>query len=121
MLMVDVAVETPWSAASAGQSAVDIAKRALQVAKLSGYDVVILDTAGRTTLDEQMMSEAAQIAQIAGVPMRHEPDLGELNHDYLFSVIDEIGFDGWIGCEYNPADATAGGTSRGLSWARGYL
>ena len=49
----------------AGQSAVDIAKRALQVAKLSGYDVVILDTAGRTTLDEQMMSEAAQIAQIA--------------------------------------------------------
>jgi signal recognition particle subunit SRP54 len=49
----------------AGQSAVDIARRALQVAKLSAYDVVILDTAGRTTLDEQMMAEAAQIAQIA--------------------------------------------------------
>ena len=49
----------------AGQSAVDIARRALQAAKLSGYDVLILDTAGRTTLDEQMMSEAAQIAQIA--------------------------------------------------------
>ncbi|MDO9222628.1 MAG: signal recognition particle protein, partial [Caulobacter sp.] len=49
----------------AGQSAVDIAKRAMQAAKLSGYDVLILDTAGRTTLDEQMMSEAAQIAQIA--------------------------------------------------------
>ncbi len=49
----------------AGQSAVDIARRALQAAKLSGYDVVILDTAGRTTLDEQMMAEAAQIAQIA--------------------------------------------------------
>ena len=49
----------------AGQSAVDIARRAMQAAKLSGYDVLILDTAGRTTLDEQMMSEAAQIAQIA--------------------------------------------------------
>lgn len=49
----------------AGQSAVEIARRAMQVAKLSGYDVVILDTAGRTTLDEQMMAEAAQIAQIA--------------------------------------------------------
>jgi len=49
----------------AGQSAVDIARRAVQAAKLSGYDVLILDTAGRTTLDEQMMSEAAQIAQIA--------------------------------------------------------
>jgi len=49
----------------AGQGATDIARRALQVAKLSAYDVVILDTAGRTTLDEQMMAEAAQIAQIA--------------------------------------------------------
>ena len=49
----------------AGQSAVDIARRAVQAAKLSGYDVLILDTAGRTTLDEQMMAEAAQIAQIA--------------------------------------------------------
>ena len=48
----------------AGQSAVEIARRALQAAKLSGYDVLILDTAGRTTLDEQMMSEAAQIARI---------------------------------------------------------
>ncbi len=50
--------------------------------------------------------------QIAGVPMRHEPDLGELNHDYLFSVIDELGFDGWIGCEYRPK----GSTSAGLGW-----
>ena len=49
----------------AGQTAPDIAKRAISAAKLSGYDVLILDTAGRTTLDEAMMSEAAQIAQIA--------------------------------------------------------
>ena len=49
----------------AGQSAPDIAKRALTAAKLGGYDVLILDTAGRTTLDEAMMSEAAEIARIA--------------------------------------------------------
>lgn len=49
----------------AGQSAPDIARRALSAAKLGGYDVVILDTAGRTTLDEAMMSEAAEIARIA--------------------------------------------------------
>lgn len=49
----------------AGQAAPDIARRALQSAKLQGYDVVILDTAGRTTLDEAMMSEAAEIAKIA--------------------------------------------------------
>src|SRR5918998_5844338 len=49
----------------AGQSAPDIAKRALNAARLGGYDVVILDTAGRTTLDEAMMSEAAEIASIS--------------------------------------------------------
>src|SRR4051794_7934750 len=48
-----------------GQAAPDIARRALQSAKLQGYDVVILDTAGRTTLDEAMMSEAAEIARIS--------------------------------------------------------
>ncbi len=48
-----------------GQLPVDIAKRALQAAKLGGYDVLILDTAGRTTLDEQMMGEAAEVAKVA--------------------------------------------------------
>ncbi|MFN3512245.1 MAG: signal recognition particle protein [Phenylobacterium sp.] len=49
----------------AGQAAPDIAKRALSAAKLQGYDVLILDTAGRTTLDEAMMAEAAEIARIS--------------------------------------------------------
>ncbi len=49
----------------AGQAARDIARRALSAAKLGGYDVLILDTAGRTTLDEAMMAEAAEIARIA--------------------------------------------------------
>jgi len=61
--------------------------------------------------------------QIAGVPQRHEPDLGELNHPYLFSVIDEVsaacGWRGWVGCEYRPArGAQPGGTSQGLGWLR---
>ncbi len=49
----------------AGQSAPDIARRAMSAAKLQGYDVLILDTAGRTTIDEAMMAEAAEIARIA--------------------------------------------------------
>jgi len=49
----------------AGQAAPDIARRALSAAKLGGYDVLFLDTAGRTTLDEGMMAEAAEIARIA--------------------------------------------------------
>lgn len=62
--------------------------------------------------------------QIAGVPQRHEPDVGELNYPYLFSVIDEVsaacGWDGWVGCEYRPArGAEPGGTSAGLGWMRG--
>jgi len=49
----------------AGQSPQEIAKRALQTARSGGHDVLILDTAGRTTIDEEMMDEAASIAQIA--------------------------------------------------------
>ena len=48
-----------------GQSPAEIARRALQAAKLGGYDVLFLDTAGRTSIDEQMMAEASEIAKIA--------------------------------------------------------
>src|SRR5712671_4722197 len=48
-----------------GQSPVQIASRAVQAAKLGGYDVVLLDTAGRTTLDEAMMTEAAEVKRVA--------------------------------------------------------
>ena len=49
----------------AGQAAPDIARRAMQAARLQGYDVLILDTAGRTTIDEAMMAEVAEIAKIS--------------------------------------------------------
>jgi 2-dehydrotetronate isomerase len=54
--------------------------------------------------------------QVAGVPDRHEPDQGELNYPYLFQLIDELGYSGWIGCEYRPR----GQTSAGLTWLRPY-
>lgn len=49
----------------AGQSAVEIARRALTAARLGGYDVVILDTAGRVTVDEGLMDEAAEVKRVA--------------------------------------------------------
>ena len=52
--------------------------------------------------------------QIAGVPDRHEPDAGELNIAHLFAVLDGLGYDGWVGCEYRPA----GRTEDGLGWFR---
>jgi hydroxypyruvate isomerase len=50
--------------------------------------------------------------QIAGVPERHEPDEGELNYPYLFRLLDELGYAGWVGCEYRPR----GRTEDGLGW-----
>lgn len=49
----------------AGQQPAEITRRAIGAAKLGGHDVLILDTAGRTSIDEQMMLEAAEIAKIA--------------------------------------------------------
>jgi len=54
--------------------------------------------------------------QIAGVPERHEPDRGEVNHPYLFDLIDSLGYTGHIGCEYRPK----AGTSAGLGWFQPY-
>src|SRR5438067_269572 len=48
-----------------GQHPAQIAQRALQAARLGGFDVVLLDTAGRTTLDEAMMTEAAEVKRAA--------------------------------------------------------
>ena len=48
-----------------GQTPVQIANRAVQAARLGGYDVVMLDTAGRITLDEAMMAEAAEVRRAA--------------------------------------------------------
>ena len=50
--------------------------------------------------------------QVDSVPKRNHPDSGEVNYPYLFRVIDEIGYDGWVGCEYRPA----GKTTDGLAW-----
>jgi len=55
--------------------------------------------------------------QIADNPGRNEPGTGEINYPFLFRHIDQIGYDGWIGCEYKPAATTVAG----LGWAAAYL
>jgi hydroxypyruvate isomerase len=55
--------------------------------------------------------------QIASVPLRQEPDRGELNIHYLLDWIDALDYQGLIGCEYRPA----AGTELGLAWASRYL
>jgi hydroxypyruvate isomerase len=50
--------------------------------------------------------------QIADVPARNEPGTGEIGWSYVFRRIDELGYQGWVGCEYRPA----GETTAGLTW-----
>ena len=57
-----------------------------------------------------------QHVQIAGVPGRHEPDVGEINYPFIFDLLDELGYQGWIGCEYRPRTTTL----VGLGWAAAY-
>jgi len=52
--------------------------------------------------------------QVAGCPERNEPDTGEVRYEYLFRLLDELGYQGWVGCEYRPAVTT----KDGLGWMR---
>jgi hydroxypyruvate isomerase len=128
-----------WAAARAAPAAVDVLIEPINTRDIPGYLLNRQDDAhavvaevGAPNLKVQMDLYHCQIVegdvatklraylpggrvghlQIAGVPDRHEPDRGELNYRFLFEVIDELDYPGWIGCEYRPAAAT----SSGLGW-----
>ena len=50
--------------------------------------------------------------QISDNPGRHEPGTGEINHDWIFDLVDRSGYGGWVGAEYTPARTT----QEGLAW-----
>lgn len=54
--------------------------------------------------------------QIADNPGRHEPGTGEINYPFLFRWLDDIGYAGWVGCEYRPR----GTTGESLDWFERY-
>jgi len=70
------------------------------------------DLAERT---KRLMPRVSHV-QIAGTPGRHEPDIGEVNYPFLYDLLDELGYAGWVGCEYRPKGATLAG----LGWAKKY-
>jgi hydroxypyruvate isomerase len=80
--------------------------------QLDLYHCQIVEGDLTTTLRRDLPTGRVAHLQIAGVPDRHEPDAGELNLRHLMSVVDELDYDGWIGCEYFPK----AGTSEGLGW-----
>jgi hydroxypyruvate isomerase len=52
--------------------------------------------------------------QLADNPGRHEPGTGEINYDYLLKLTAELGYEGWIGCEYEPS----GKSEESLGWMK---
>ena len=55
--------------------------------------------------------------QIADNPGRNEPGTGQINHAFLFDLLDKAGYQGYVGAEYKPR----GTTDEGLAWAKPYL
>jgi hydroxypyruvate isomerase len=90
------------------------------------YHCQIMEGDVATKLRRYVPSGRVGHIQVAGVPERHEPDLGELNYAYLFELIDALsltcGWQGYVGCEYRPRLGTApGATAAGLGWLRQWL
>ena len=130
-----------WAAAQAASAGIDVLIEPINPRDAPGYFLSrqdkahrIVQTIGAANLKVQMDLYHCQIVegdlaaklreylpsgrvghlQIAGVPERQEPDVGELNYPYLFEVIDTLGWEGFVGCEYRPR----AGTSAGLGWLR---
>ena len=130
-----------WAASRAATSGVDILIEPINGRDMPGYFLgrqdqahAVVQRVGAANLKVQLDLYHCQICegdltmtlrrdlptgrvghlQVAGVPDRHEPDEGELNVRHLFATVDQLGFDGWIGCEYRPRR----GTSEGLGWLR---
>ena len=76
------------------------------------YHCQIMEGDVTTKLRQYVPTGRVAHIQVAGVPQRHEPDVGELHYPYVWQVLDELGYDGWVGCEYRPRQDT----SAGLRW-----
>ncbi|PCI40809.1 MAG: hydroxypyruvate isomerase [Rhodospirillaceae bacterium] len=79
------------------------------------YHMQIMEGDLAPTMEKHLAS--IQHIQLADNPGRGEPGTGEINYPFLFSFLDKIGYDGWIGCEYKPQTTTL----EGLGWADAYL
>jgi hydroxypyruvate isomerase len=142
-LRATYAANLAWAAAQAAPLAIDVLIEPINARDIPGYLLnrqddahALVQQVGAPNLKVQMDLYHCQIVegdlavtlrrylpggrvghlQIAGVPERHEPDIGELHHPTLLALIDELGYDGHVGCEYRPR----AGTSAGLGWFQPY-
>lgn len=61
---------------------------------------------GNITATYQKLFDRIGHIQVADSPARHQPGTGEINYEYVYRVIDDSGYTGWIGLEYNPLGGT---------------
>ena len=81
------------------------------------FDLYHCQTAqGDVTTRLQKLMPVIGHMQLADVPGRHEPGTGEIGWEFVFRRIDELGYQGWVGCEYTPQ----GDTVDGLQWRQRY-
>lgn len=71
---------------------------------------------GDVTMRLREMMPLIGHVQIASIPSRNEPDGEELNYPFLFDELDRLGYQGFVGCEYNPR----GKTTDGLGWFKSH-
>ena len=115
----------PFNSVDVPDYLVHTVEEARRVIELAGYEGVGLQfdfyhtqmEQGDLASTFQQHFELVSHIQISGVPGRHEPDDNEINYTYLFGLIDALGYEGHVGCEYNPR----GSTVEGLNWLDEHL
>lgn len=79
------------------------------------YHMQVMEGDLATTIEKNL--DLIPHMQLADNPGRHEPGTGEINFPFLFTLIDRLGYHGWIGCEYKPLTTT----DAGIGWVKPYL
>ena len=133
------AANLAWAAEQAQQAGVKVVIEPINHRDMPGYflhtqaqGAAFVDAIGRDRLGLQFDVYHVQVTegditkrmelhlpviahvQIADVPGRNEPGSGEIGWEFVFRRMDELGYGGWVGCEYRPA----GKTEAGLGWLK---
>jgi len=115
---INTRVDVPGYLIDTTASAVDCIRRAARPNIRLQYDVYHMQIMeGDLARSIERLLPVIGHIQIADNPGRHEPGTGEIHFPWLLSRLDALGYDGYVGCEYNPVAATAAG----LAWARPWL
>jgi hydroxypyruvate isomerase len=115
---INTRVDVPGYLIDTTAAAVDCIRRAARPNIRLQYDVYHMQIMeGDLARSIQRLLPVIGHIQIADNPGRHEPGTGEINFAWLLAHLDEIGYRGWVGCEYSPATSTLAG----LAWARPWL